>query len=390
MQADVADAGRFAIGASCKPKVMFVSLCDANDPNAESGYSYSMRLQLQRRFDIIDVFPMNVPADPLWIPVRAAYRASGLYYYPAREPLVLRLFARRIERAIALTKPQVVFATSSIPLSVVETSLPLIHVTDQVFCDFVDTYIDNPSLRFRRTGNAQEAVALAAATRVSYPSQWAAESAVRHYGQDPGKIFVIPWGGNLPREIGDDEVAAGVKSRRLDECHLVFLGRDWRRKGGDILVGTVAELNRLGLRTRATIIGCNPPGLSKEFFTVHPFLDKSDERQFAKFAASMLSATFMFLPSRAEAYGQVFCEAAAFGVPAIGSAVGGIPVRDGETGYLPAAETSPAHHAKVIIETLADPAKYFGMAEAARSDYRQRLNWNRFGEQVSDLISCFL
>lgn len=369
---------------------MFVSLCNANDPNADSGYSYSMRLQLQRHFDVIDVFPMPLPADPLWIPLRAAYKASGLYYYPAREPLVLRAFARRIERAIALTKPQVVFATSSIPLSLVDTSLPLIHVTDQVFCDFVDTYIDNPSIRFRRTGNAQEAIALATATRVSYPSEWAARSAVRHYGQDPAKIFVIPWGGNLPREIDDDEVAAGINSRRPDRCHLVFLGRDWHRKGGDVLVGTVNELNRLGLETRATIIGCSPQGLPADRFTVYPYLNKRDERHFALFASSMLSATFMFVPSRAEAYGQAFCEAAAFGVPAIGSSVGGIPVRDGETGYLPAADTSPEHHAEIIIETLAHPTKYREMAEEARCDYRQRLNWNRFGDQVTDLISCFL
>jgi hypothetical protein len=101
-----------------------------------------------------------------------------------REPLVLRALARRVERAISETKPQLVFASSSIPLSLVDTSLPLIHVTDQVFCDFVNTYIDKPSVRFRRIGNAQEAIALAAATRVSYPSEWAALSAIKHYGQD--------------------------------------------------------------------------------------------------------------------------------------------------------------------------------------------------------------
>jgi glycosyltransferase involved in cell wall biosynthesis len=372
---------------SVKPKLLFVSLCNAQDPNADSGYSYSMRAQLKQRYDVVDLFLVGIPGDRFWLPVRAAYKAAGRYYFPMREPLVLRALARRVERAISETKPQLVFASSSIPLSLVDTSLPLIHVTDQVFCDFVNTYIDKPSVRFRRIGNAQEAIALAAATRVSYPSEWAALSAIKHYGQDPSKIVVVPWGGNLPREIGEEEAAAGIESRRLEKCHLVFLGRDWHRKGGDILAATVAELNRKGLETRATIIGCSPVGLPPDRFTIYPFLNKSDPLQFEHFATIMREASFLFVPSRAEAFGQAYCEAAAFGLPSIASMVGGIPVRDGETGYLCAKNTTVEQYSYLILETLNAPERYVEMAHAARRDYSRRLNWKQFGDKLSDVIS---
>lgn len=106
----------------------------------------------------------------------------------------------------------------------------------------------------------------------------------------------------------------------------------------------------------------------------------------------MLRAHFLFLPSRAEAYGQAFCEAAAFGVPVIGSTAGGIPtiIRDGETGYVRPADTPATEFALLIQDALASPAHYARMAGAARDDYRERLNWDRFGERLNDTIAALV
>jgi glycosyltransferase involved in cell wall biosynthesis len=373
------------------PKLAFVSQWDAADPNVESGYAYSMRRQLQQRFNVVDLFPLALPGERLWLPIRAAYKLAGQYHHPMREPSVLKRLARRIERALASVKPDVVFAPSSIPMSFVETRVPWIYATDQLFCDFLDTYIKHPSARFCRLGHAQEARALARAARASYPSHWAADSAVRHYSADRAKIAVIPWGANLPRQPGEADVQAAIQSRSFDRCELVFIGRDWERKGGDLLVETVEELNRRGFPAHATIIGC-APDLAADCFTAIEYLDKGNGRGFGRFAEIMSAAHFLFLPSRAEAYGQVFCEAMAFGVPVIASTVGGIPtiVRDGETGFLKPPGTNPAAFADIICETLASPARYRDMAVAARSDYRTRLNWDQFGQTLGDTIAALV
>jgi glycosyltransferase involved in cell wall biosynthesis len=370
------------------PKLLFVSLWDAANPNAESGYAYSIRQQLRRRFHVSDLFPLALPSEGFWLPLRAAYKITGRYYHPMREPTILKSLARRVEWAIKSAKPDVVFAPSSVPLTYVDSAVPTVYVTDQVFRDFIGSYVQRPSARFCQLGDLQEGRALASAARVSFPSRWAAESAVQHYDANPTKISVIPWGANLPHEIAEDTIQAAIAARPLDRCRLVFLGVDWRRKGGNTLVSTVNELNRLGVRTEAIVIGCDPGGLPPERFTVHRYLDKRRDDQFARFASIMASSHFLFLPSRAEAFAQAFCEAAAFGLPAIGSAVGGIPdlIRNGETGFVRHPETSPKEFAALIQDVLAAPAQYVRLARQAREDHHQRLNWDRFGERLAEVV----
>ena len=375
-----------------KPALSYISLWDAADRNKESGYPFSMRQQLSKRFTVFDLFPLDYSQDRLWLPLRAAYKAAGKYYHPMREPAVLKYLARRVEEHLRDQRPQAVFSPSSVPLSFVDSKLPRIFATDQLFGDFVETYIRAPAQRFVRLGHAQEQRALDGAALATYPSQWAGDSAVSRYGVDRKKIAVIPWGANLPCVIAQADVDAAIAGRPSGRCDLVFLGRDWMRKGGDLLVGTVEELNRRGLPTRATIIGCQPPGLSPALFDVHPYLDKGRPEHFAKLSAILFGAHFLFLPSRAEAYGQAFCEAAAFGVPSIGSTVGGIPtiIQDGETGFVRPPKTSAFQFADLVAGTLSDRVRYDRLARQAREDYRQRLNWDSFGDRLNNSIMALV
>jgi glycosyltransferase involved in cell wall biosynthesis len=371
-----------------KAKLAFVSLWNAAEPLAESGYAYSMRRQLQKRFEVVDVFPLALPGTGFWLPLRAACRLAGRYYHPMREPTVLIRLARGIERVLAAAKPDIVFAPSSVPMSFVQSRFPWVYATDQLFRDFIGTYIKRPSARFLRLGEAQEARALSRAARAAYPSESAAQTATGHYGADATKVSVIPWGANLPREIADVDVAAAIARRDPGQCRLVFLGRDWVRKGGDCFVATVNELRKLGLKAHGTVIGADPPGLPVRDFTVYPNLDKSQPRDFAIFSEVMANAHFLVAPARAEAYGQALCEAVAFGVPVIACAVGGIPtiVRNGETGVLLPPDAGHHVFAAHIRELMDSSTRYRCMAEAARDDYRSRLNWDCFGTRLAGVL----
>ena len=97
----------------------------------------------------------------------------------------------------------------------------------------------------------------------------------------------------------------------------------------------------------------------------------------------------MVLPTLYDAFGILFCEASAYGVPSIAPNVGGVgqPIRDGVNGFLLAPDASPDDYAQKIKITFTDRALYTCLRHTSRQDYEQRLNWNVWGEKVEALIA---
>jgi glycosyltransferase involved in cell wall biosynthesis len=367
-----------------RPRLAFVSLWDASDFNAESSYSYAMREQLARDFEVTNIFPLTSRRAWLFAPLKAASVLHGGYYSPIREPLVLKEFARQIERRLRQTKVDVIFAPSTIPITYLDTTKPVVISTDQVFNSALDGYLQNPTRRFRRIGHAQESRALGAAAQAFFPSTWAACEARRYYPITHDRVHVVPWGANLAGSLSEDQVSASIATRSPDECRIVFIGRDWRRKGGTRVVDTLSALRRNGIDASLVVIGCTPSVPEELPVTIIPRLDKRDPTQRANFFEVMSRAHFLFVPSQAEAFGQVFCEACAFGVPSVGSTAGGIPtiIIDGVTGFTRSYDTPAAIFARIIADCLSDFTAYRRMACAAREDYNARLNWDRFGATI--------
>ena len=100
-----------------------------------------------------------------------------------------------------------------------------------------------------------------------------------------------------------------------------------------------------------------------------------DQRE--RFHNLFLNVDFFLLPTRAECQEMVFCEAAAYGVPALVHSVGGTPdvVRHGQSGWLFPPVTSPQAFAQRILKIFNKCRLCSQMAMAAREDSEARLNW---------------
>jgi phosphatidylinositol alpha-1,6-mannosyltransferase len=88
-------------------------------------------------------------------------------------------------------------------------------------------------------------------------------------------------------------------------------------------------------------------------------------------------------PYDVEGFGIVFLEAAARGVPAIGSPIGGVPdaVADGETGMLVAPD--PDAIAEAIEQFRSDPEMRDAMARRARERVEESFTWPRVFERFA-------
>jgi glycosyltransferase involved in cell wall biosynthesis len=234
-------------------------------------------------------------------------------------------------------------------------------------------------------GHAYEKAALKKAALALYSSDWAARSAVDAYGIDPRKVAVVPFGPNLDTLPDAEQVTALVQGRDADVCRLLFIGVEWERKGGDIAIEAAQALNDAGVPTQLTVIGCRPP-MSRlpEFVSSRGFISKTTESGCAQLRRIMGSSHFLIHPARAEAFGVVFAEAAAFAVPAIASEVGGIPtaIRNGRNGYLLPSDSDGEAYATLIKEIFDDRERYRDLAMSSFGEYETRLSWRTGAETV--------
>src|SRR3546814_15726182 len=96
---------------------------------------------------------------------------------------------------------------------------------------------------------------------------------------------------------------------------VLFVGRDWKRKGGDTVLQTCEALRRQKLNLRLDVVGIGEcPVELPHYATNHGLLDKNDPAERMRLERLLAEEHFFFFPSVAENYGIEFVEAEAYGV----------------------------------------------------------------------------
>jgi glycosyltransferase involved in cell wall biosynthesis len=300
-----------------------------------------------------------------------------------------RKYAITFQKKLSAGQFDLIFAPSaSVEIALLEAGPPIVTCQDATFAQMDGYYssFSNFSPRARREANLVESLAISKSRLALFPNQWAAGSAIHDYHADPGKVHVIPYGANLDEAPSQETILAKKKSNR---CRLLFLGVEWDRKGGDIAFDTLAKLEEMKLPGQLTVCGCVPPKrYTHPDLKVIPFLNKNIPAQRAKLHELLLSSDFLLLPTRAECFGMVFCEASAYGLPVITADTGGVTgvVKSGENGYVLPYGAFAADYARVIYEIFCDERRYDELVRSSRAAYEERLNWDAWGRKVRQLF----
>ncbi len=304
-------------------------------------------------------------------------------YYSWADPLILKNQAGQISSQLSRLDSDLVFSpTNVVPLGYIECNQPIVLWTDTTLYSLIDYYyyMSNLCEETIRNVQAMEIAALNRCKLAIYTSEWAAQTAIKIYGIAPCKVKVVPWGANIECDRTTDDIYSMLKSRPSNICKLLFIGVDWIRKGGNIALEVAKELNKTGLKTELTIAGGQPPINEPlpDFVKSLGYINKSTQEGLNKINNLLADSHFLILPSQAECYGHVLCEANSFGVPCISTDVGGIPtvIKDDVNGKLFSKEASIAEYCTYISNLFSDPARYRTLALSSFNEYQTRLNWS--------------
>lgn len=364
-------------------RIAFVSQLNTKDVHAWSGTPFFMVQALRASgHQVVEIGPLNVPLAFVIRLVRKAHSIlTGKFYDINRNPLIAASFARQVSRQINKQKFDLILSPSSIPCTYLKTDIPTVFWTDATFAGMVDYYPGDFSRMSRlaiKHSNALEQRAIQTAALCLYTSDWAAESAMQNYRASTSKVKVVCFGANLNKVPNALEVESAINTRQTDICHLLFIGVDWKRKGGDLVIQTAIELNSRGLKVVVDIVGCDPVGDVPDYVNCHGFISKSTEEGERRMHEIFLTSHYLFLPSNADCTPMVYAEASAYGVPSIARATGGVStvVRNGVNGFAFPVDADHHDYAEYIYKEFLDTNAYRAAAIRAREFYESTLNWD--------------
>ena len=311
----------------------------------------------------------QVDTDPeftaVWLPIDPHQPLAELRWLPklrdnwsARASIGARLALR--STGVLTTVDALFFHTQVTSLCAVH---PLRHIGGIISLDATPKNYDTVGLDYNHqpghslVEHVKDAInrrAFRAATRLVTWSEWARKSLIEDYGIVPERVVAIPPGTLLNLwNVGKRWRQRGGKRR------LLFVGGDFTRKGGNLLIDVFRE--HFSDRCELDIVTKERPASLPEGAHLHLDLESNSPKLRALFA----DADLFVLPTRADCLAVVLMEATAAALPIITTTVGALPeaVHNGETGLL-----IPPNDGRALAQALAalvdddDRRERFGQA----------------------------
>ncbi len=202
-----------------------------------------------------------------------------------------------------------------------------------------------------------------------------ARSLVRDYGVDPSRVHVVGAGANVFPEKAP---------RRDDGRTVLFVGRNFARKGGPVLVDAAVRLRKRMPKARLLVAGPRtaPRDIPEGVFFLGPVA-------LEELPALFTQATVFALPALVEPYGIALLDAMACGLPCVGTRIEAAPeiIREGETGLLvPPAD--PISLSLALEQLLSDPARARTMGARGRARVFAGQLWSHVGVRLERALAA--
>jgi glycosyltransferase involved in cell wall biosynthesis len=214
------------------------------------------------------------------------------------------------------------------------------------------------------------------ARKITAWSEWAKGSLVRDYGVDVDAVTVIP-PGTILSNFPDPTARA---PRQPGPIRILFVGGDFVRKGGDLLLDVFHRHLRTSCELHLVTAAEIPEG---DGVHVHHGVKPHSPELLGLYA----NADAFVLPTRGDCLAVVLGEAMASSLPIVTTRVGAHAeaVKDGESGFV--IDVDDAEALRRSLERLAsDPGLCARMGQCSRRLGEERFDMNKNANQIADIL----
>src|SRR5690554_4529940 len=371
-------------------KISYVTIGSALNIHNWSGLEYNIGRALENHVGEVNyIGNLQIKKRFGLRAVKILHRLVGQRYDTVRDPHFALQCSQQV-KSLLKSDTDVIFSPGSVATALLQTNKPKVIYSDATFASLLNFYVYDYCSYTIKNGHYLEQKALESASLAIYSSDYAAQSAVDNYNVNPNKIKVVPFGANLQHNFCYADIKTMIQRRSKKVCNLLFMGVAWKRKGGDLAVKIARRLNESGIRTILHIVGSEdiPIHPLPDFVKNHGFISKSTKEGEQIILKLMAFSHFLLLPTRAEAYGLVFCEANSLALPSIATNVGGIPtiIKNDINGRMFGLSDTEQVYASYIASVFNNAEQYEQLALSSFNEYKSRLNWDVAGKEISNLM----
>ena len=356
------------------PRILFV----LNRVLGWKTYADNLARVVAERHDV-DAAVLLVQPNPLHKVLTRHHRTVGLHRMIRRiDPISAYrgVFGRSIRRRIREVLPDLVHFAAHWPAASVlslPSPVPFTLALDSTRPN-MDRALGDPAAWSAREHGRE--VALVRRAERLYPwSRWTADSLTADCGVDGARMRVIPPSIETLSEVRADRGGGPLR--------ILFVGNDFRRKGGDRLHRWVRD--QLSDSCELHIVSSDPHAVVGERNVVcHGGVPNLRLR-----AELMPRMDVLCHPTRSDMSAYVVVEAAAAGLPCVASAIGGIPdlVDQGRTGFLIAPDDEEGFVA-ALRGLAAARDRLNEMSRAARDHARRSFDAHaNYGSMIDELVT---